>query len=124
MRGICWGSIPGPESCTLTRYLESVTRTIFTHISGRIPASSQASSELSTASFTVVNNAFRGLSNPNRCLFFAKNSLTEISFCALAIDAESARRRRVGEGLASREDSTSSVTSVGSNVTIPFYRAQ
>ena len=29
-----------------------------------MPASSQASSELSTASFTVVSNAFRGLSKP------------------------------------------------------------
>src|SRR5262245_5316302 len=52
---------------------------------GRIPASSQASSELSTASLTVVSSALRGLSNPSRCRFFAKNSLTAISFCLRAI---------------------------------------
>ena len=47
--------------------------------SGRIPASSQASSALSTASLTQVNSAFRGLSKPSRCRFFVKNSETEIS---------------------------------------------
>jgi len=45
----------------------------------RFPASSQASSELSTASLTVVSRALRGLSKPSRCRFLAKNSLTEIS---------------------------------------------
>src|SRR4029078_5659522 len=46
---------------------------------GRMPASSQASSELSTASLTVVRRALRGLSKPRRWRFLAKNSETEIS---------------------------------------------
>src|SRR5262245_33538258 len=50
-------------------------------ISGRISASSQASSALSTASFTQVRSAFRGLSKPRRWRFFEKNSETEISLC-------------------------------------------
>jgi hypothetical protein len=58
---------------------------------GRMPASSQASSELSTASFTVVSRAFRGLSNPSRWRFFAKNSETEISRCFFAIDSAFSR---------------------------------
>src|SRR5579872_3283270 len=58
-----------------------------------MPASSQASSELSTASFTAVNRAFLGLSNPRRCRFFAKNSLTEISRCLAAIDSAVTARR-------------------------------
>src|SRR6516225_11495503 len=58
-----------------------------------IPASSQASSELSTASFTAVRRAFLGLSKPSRCLFFAKNSLTEISRCFAAIDSAVTARR-------------------------------
>ncbi len=49
---------------------------MWTQISGRMPASSQASSELSTASFTVVSSALRGLSKPSRWRFLAKNSLT------------------------------------------------
>ena len=52
---------------------------MWTQISGRMPASSQASSELSTASLTVVSRALRGLSNPSRWRFLAKNSLTEMS---------------------------------------------
>ena len=52
---------------------------MWTQISGRMPASSQASSELSTASLTVVSSALRGLSKPSRWRFLAKNSLTEIS---------------------------------------------
>src|SRR3954449_11741526 len=58
---------------------------------GRIPASSHASSELSTASFTVVSSALRGLSKPSRWRFFAKNSETEISFCLAAIDSAVSR---------------------------------
>ena len=54
-------------------------------MSGRIPASSQASRELSTASLTVVSRALRGLSNPSRWRFLAKNSLTAISFCLVAM---------------------------------------
>jgi hypothetical protein len=60
---------------------------MWTQISGRMPASSQASSELSTASLTVVSSALRGLSNPSRCRFLAKNSLTEMSRCLAAIDS-------------------------------------
>src|SRR5262245_24633817 len=58
---------------------------MWTQISGTMPASSQASSELSTASLTAVSNALRGLSNPSRWRFFAKNSLTEMSRCLAAI---------------------------------------
>src|SRR6185369_16963197 len=52
-----------------------------------MPASSQASSELPTASLTAVRRAFLGLSKPSRCLFLAKNSLTEMSRCFAAIDS-------------------------------------
>ena len=53
-------------------------------MSGRIPASSQASRELSTPSLTVVSSAFDGLSKPSRCRFLAKNSETEMSRCCFA----------------------------------------
>src|SRR5262249_61020326 len=55
------------------------TTSSVTTTSGRIPASSAASSALSTASFTHVSSALRGLSNPSRWRFFVKNSETEIS---------------------------------------------
>ncbi len=58
---------------------------ILTSMSGRMDASSQASSALSTASLTVVRSAFLGLSNPRRCLFLAKNSETEMSRCFVAM---------------------------------------
>src|SRR5215469_636241 len=58
-----------------------------------MPASSQASSELSTASLTAVRRAFLGLSKPSRCLFLAKNSLTDMSRCFAAIDSAVAARR-------------------------------
>src|SRR5690348_7336110 len=58
-----------------------------------MPASSQASRELSTASLTAVRRAFLGLSNPRRCLFFAKNSLTDMSRCFAAIDSAVTARR-------------------------------
>src|SRR6516165_11602223 len=58
-----------------------------------MPASSQASSELSTASLAAVRRAFRGLSKPSRCLFFAKNSLTDMSRCFAAIDSAVTARR-------------------------------
>src|SRR5215467_1646466 len=58
-----------------------------------MPASSQASSELSTASLTAVRRAFLGLSKPSKCLFFAKNSLTDISRCLAAIDSAVTARR-------------------------------
>src|SRR5689334_19312534 len=44
-----------------------------------MPASSAASSALSTASLTQVRSALRGLSNPSRWRFLVKNSETEIS---------------------------------------------
>src|SRR5215510_1582973 len=50
-----------------------------TTTSGRIPASSEASSALSTASLTQVRSALRGLSKPRRWRFLVKNSETEIS---------------------------------------------
>src|SRR5215467_7568282 len=58
-----------------------------------MPASSQASSELSTASLTAVRRAFLGLSKPSRCLFFAKNSLTDMSRCFAAMDSAVTARR-------------------------------
>src|SRR5262249_8167796 len=90
MRGICSRTIPGPLSAIVIRKrvacdgagkgspLTGAT-SILTMMSGRIPASSQASSELSTASLTQVRSALRGLSNPSRCRFLVKNSETEIS---------------------------------------------
>src|SRR5258707_6746995 len=44
-----------------------------------MPASSAASSALSTASLTQVRSALRGLLKPSRWRFFVKNSETEIS---------------------------------------------
>ena len=57
-----------------------------------MPASSQASSELSTASLMVVRSAFEGLSKPSRWRFLTKNSETEISRCFCASDSAVARR--------------------------------
>ena len=81
MSGICLRTMPGPLSCTPIRNRAplSPTCSIWTQISGRMPASSQASSELSTASLTLVSRAFRGESKPSRWRFLAKNSLTEMS---------------------------------------------
>ena len=62
-------------------------------MTGTIPASSQASRLLSTASLTVVKSALRGLSNPSRCRFLVKNSLTEMLRCWAAIDSAVARFR-------------------------------
>src|SRR5438093_4815912 len=50
-----------------------------TTTSGRMPASSEASSALSTASLTQVRSAFLGLSKPSRWRFLVKNSETEIA---------------------------------------------
>src|SRR5438093_11990860 len=87
--GICWRMIPGPLSATVIRKRLAwlggsggsplATASTLTTTSGGIPASSQASSALSTASLTQVSSALRGLSNPRRCRFFVKNSETEIS---------------------------------------------
>src|SRR3989442_15370235 len=69
-------------------------------MSGRMPASSQASSELSTASFTAVRSALEGLSKPSRWRFLVKNSEMEISRCLLAIDSAVARRPGLFSSLA------------------------
>src|SRR5438445_3675879 len=89
--GICWRRMPGPLSVTVIRKRLAwvggggvsplATASTLTTTSGRIPASSQASSALSTPSLTQVSSAFRGLSNPRRCRFLVKNSETEISRC-------------------------------------------
>ena len=82
--------MPGPLSTTVTRKRVAWlaggggdpllgTTSIFTVTSGRMPASSEASRALSTASLTQVSSAFRGLSKPRRCRFLVKNSETEIS---------------------------------------------
>src|SRR5438874_8403436 len=89
MGGICWRMMPGPLSVTVMRKRLAwlggggasplVAISTLTTTSGSIPASSHASSALSTASLTQVSNALRGLSNPKRCRFLVKNSDTEIS---------------------------------------------
>src|SRR5881397_189752 len=81
--------MPGPLSVTVIRkrlaWLAGgggpplAATSSLTTTSGRIPASSQASSALSTASLTQVSRALRGLSKPRRCRFLVKNSETEIS---------------------------------------------
>src|SRR5215467_2164771 len=93
MSGICFLTMPGPLSWTPTLYRLAPVGSRWTQISGTMPASSQASSELSTASFTDVRRAFLGLSKPRRCLFLAKNSLTDISRCFAAIDSAVTARR-------------------------------
>ncbi len=93
INGICGFMMPGPLSCTATRNRSGCVCSRCTQISGTMPASSQASSELSTASLTVVSSALRGLSKPSRWRFLAKNSLTEISRCLAAIASAVARRR-------------------------------
>ena len=65
-----------------------------------MPASSQASSELSTASLIVVRRAFEGLSKPRRWRFLTKNSETEISRCFVASDSAVTRWAALGSGVA------------------------
>src|SRR2546425_3525917 len=87
--GICWRTMPGPLSETVIRKRLAwvggggvsplATASTLTTTSGRIPASSQASSALSTPSLTQVSSAFRGLSSPRRCGFLVKTSETETS---------------------------------------------
>ncbi len=86
-----WAGVAPNGSADLDGFFGAVPSRISTSISGRMPASSQASSELSTASFTVVNSAFAGLSKPRRWRFFVKNSLTEMSRWRVAIDSAVAR---------------------------------
>ncbi len=84
--------MPGPLSSIATRKRSSAMGEISTKSSGRMPASSQASSELSTASLTAVSSALSGESKPSRCRFFVKNSATEISRWREAISSALARR--------------------------------
>src|SRR5215510_321328 len=88
MRGMCWRTMPGPLSATVMQNLLAWlgatgspfdTTSSLTVTSGRMPASSQASRALSTASFTQVKSDLRGLSKPSRWRFLVKNSETEIS---------------------------------------------
>ena len=80
--GICSFTIPGPLSSTV-RIRFGAGEAVFISIkrSGRIPASSQASSALSTASLIVVIRDRCSESNPSICLFFSKNSAMLIDFC-------------------------------------------
>src|SRR3990167_8827324 len=103
MGGICWRTMPGPLSVTVTRKrvawlagggaapLPGATSTVTT-TSGRMPASSAASSALSTASLTQVRSALRGLSKPSRWRFLVKNSETEISRWRAPISAADGAR--------------------------------
>ena len=50
---------------------------MLTCTSGRKPASSHASRELSTASLIPMSRDLERESNPRICLFFSKNSVTE-----------------------------------------------
>src|SRR6266849_4713583 len=85
------------------------TTSTLTTTSGRIPASSEASSALSTASLTQVSRALRGLSNPSRCRFLVKNSETEISRCRAPIStAETAAAGLAGAFL----DTTVAISSL------------
>src|SRR5258705_5947418 len=117
MGGICWRTMPGPLSATVTRkrvawlagggaspLLGATSRVTTT--SGRMPASSEASSALSTASLTQVRSALRGLSKPSRWRFLVKNSETEMSRWRAPIsvaDGAAALGSAVG-GLASAVD--------------------
>ena len=78
-------TMPGPLSSTVMRKRVSADAgAISTRTSGRMPASSQASSELSTAFLDGREQRLaHGLSKPSRWRFFAKNSETEISRCFL-----------------------------------------
>src|SRR5712691_9013870 len=117
--GICWRTMPGPLSVTVTRKrvawlagggapLLGATSSVTT-TSGRMPASSHASSALSTASLTQVRSAFLGLSKPSRCRFLVKNSETEISRCRAPIStAETAAAGLAGAFL----DTTVAISSL------------
>src|SRR3990172_8148734 len=95
--------MPGPLSVTVTRKrvawlaaggaapLLDATSSVTT-TSGRRPASSDASSALSTASLTQVRSALRGLSKPSRWRFLVKNSETEISRWRAPISAADGAR--------------------------------
>src|SRR5208337_2582035 len=65
-------------------------------MSGSTCASSHASRALSTASLMVVMTPLVGESNPNRCLFFSKNSATLILRCCFASSSASTMRFHLG----------------------------
>src|SRR5215831_4984941 len=113
--------MPGPLSETVTRkrvawlagggVAPSLAATsTLTATSGRMPASSDASSALSTASLTQVRSALRGLSNPSRWRFLVKNSETEISRCRAPISIA----ETVVAGLAGFASTTSASATFGS----------
>ena len=90
--GICFLRMPGPLSCTPTLKHPGVVGWMWTQISGRIPASSQASSELSTASLIVVSRALRDCRNRAGGGSWQKLAHRDIARLA-AIDSAVARRR-------------------------------
>ena len=121
--GTCALTMPGPLSSTTTTKrpsplvsspspLASSPRSRTSMVSsGRMPASSQASSELSTASLMVVRSALEGLSKPSRCRFLVKNSEMEISRCLVAICSAVARRLGARSASAGAPATTSGSTS-------------
>src|SRR5208283_114079 len=66
-------------------------------MSGSTCASSHASRALSTASLMVVMTPLVGESNPNRCLFFSKNSATLMLRCCFASSSASTMRLHLGD---------------------------
>ena len=99
------GARPGPLSSTRTK-IRSVLRiepspffSIQRVISGKMPDSSQASSELSTASFKVVSTAFVGDEKPTCCKFLEKYSAVLLvvifEIAALVISSDFLSERRV-----------------------------
>src|ERR1700682_5148065 len=128
--------MPGPLSMTVTRKrvawlagggaspllgeTSSVTTT-----SGRMPASSAASSALSTASFTQVRRAFLGLSKPSRWRFLVKNSETEMSRWRAPISAADTAAFGSGVGaLASTVDISLLDTKPAPAITLLYSRVQ
>ena len=93
-----------------------------------MPASSQASSELSTASLMVVSSALEGLSKPSRWRFLVKNSEMEISRCFVAICSAVARRRgerpAAGPGSTGSSGSTSGSGAGGGGAAFPLTGAR
>src|SRR5581483_8504676 len=81
------------------------TTSSLTMTSGKMPASSQASSALSTASLTQVSSALRGLSKPSRWRFLVKNSETEISRWRAPISTAETVARGSAAGAAAGDES-------------------
>ena len=85
-------SIPGPLSITFNRSLSVFFKepepsfSISTVKSGKMPWSSHASKELSTASLRVVNTALVGEEKPTCCKFFAKYSAVLLLVTARFLD--------------------------------------